>query len=450
MKEYFDVSGKKVILPSCADEKVFGELVSAFAPVNAPSVTAKSGENTFVIGECGKIEPTEGEFAVNVTKNGVCVAGKDYPSAVRGFISFLETLKPTENGGSYRAECGTYFGRPKVGFRCLHLCLFPETDLNDIIKRVKLAALTLYTHVIIEFWGTLEFDCMKELSWAEAYKKEQIRPIIDTANALGLEVIPMFNHLGHAAAASESIGKHVVLDQNPEFEYMFTDYGWEWKIDNPDVIALHKSVRRELIELCGKGGYFHIGCDEAYTVGGDVTRAKACAEYINSVARELKKEGRRVIVWGDMLLSKTRYKVEPPEFYCANSDEEIARIFTETLDKSIVIADWQYDVKKRVWSTTEDLIKAGFDVVCCPWYDRGNIVSAVDTAEKTNAFGVMCTTWHSEKLSYAGTVLTGELCYGGEKEGVLHHRAAELTRKALPANGDYRAAGFIKKFPMIG
>ncbi len=448
--EFFDITGKKILMPENADAKLFSELAAAYVPVGTPMITASLKDNAVIIGNGEKTELGTAEFGINVTKNGVYIAGKDYSSLVRGFFSFSEALKPSDDGKSCLAECGISYGNPRVKFRCLHLCLFPETDLNYIVKRVRTAAILGYTHVVIEFWGTLKFDCMPELGWKNAYTKSQIRPVIKEAQTLGLEVIPMFNHLGHAAGTSESVGKHVVLDQNPKYGYMFSDCGWEWRTELDAVRKLHASVRRELIGLCGEGEYFHVGCDEAYTIGEDKERAKACAEYINSVRDELSHEGRRVIMWGDMLLSRNRHKPAPPEFYCANSTEEVAEVFKNTLDKKILVADWQYDVKERVWSTTEDIMSAGFDVVCCPWYDQGNIRSAVDTALKTGAFGVMHTTWHSEGNAYCGEVLAGELMYGGEKTGsTLRHRAAELGRKALPSNGDYGKSGFYEKFKLI-
>lgn len=448
--EAFDISGKTIHLPQNADEELFAQFTAAYIPVATPGVTADGKEeSTIVIGRAEKADYGAAEYSVNVTRDGVYIAGRNYAAAVRGFFSFLERLSPTDDGLRYLAVCGVYYGKPRIKFRCLHLCLFPETDLSYIIKRVRTAALTLYTHVIIEFWGTLRFDCMPELAWKNAFTKQQLRSVIREAGALGLEVIPMFNHLGHASGTSEHTGKHVVLDQNPRYGYMFSDGGWEWRTELAEVRRLLAEVRRELIQLCGKGSYFHIGCDEAYTVGGDKARAQQCAAYLNSVQAELRNEGRRAIMWGDMLLGREQHTVAPPEHYFANATGEVADTFLQALDREIVIADWQYNVKNRIWSTTRTLVDAGFDVVCCPWFDCDNIRSAVNTALETGAFGVMSTTWNSEGAGYCGEVLTGELTYGGERaDGILRHRAAALTRRALPANGDYLTAGFVQKFPV--
>jgi hypothetical protein len=110
-------------------------------------------------------------------------------------------------------------------------------------KCVRSCAIAKYSHIIFEFWGMLKFDCMKELSWPFAYSKEEIKKIVSEANALGVEIIPMFNHLGHASACREINGKHVVLDQNPQMEYLFESYGWAWNLKRDDVRSLLSKVR---------------------------------------------------------------------------------------------------------------------------------------------------------------------------------------------------------------
>ncbi len=71
------------------------------------------------------------------------------------------------------------------------------------------------------------------------------------ANELGIEIIPMFNHLGHASASRVMHGKHVVLDQNPKLQPLFSEDGWSWNLDNQNTVKLLRNIREELID----GGY---------------------------------------------------------------------------------------------------------------------------------------------------------------------------------------------------
>ena len=143
------------------------------------------------------------DFSISVTTDGLCIAAEDRRGLLNGYMALLRQIQPIclERGSEqFFIPCGEIYGKPAVKKRMVHLCVFPETTLPFITKFVRLCGVLNYTHLVLEFWGTLHFDCLKELSWPQALTKEQIKPIIKEANDMGLEIIPMFNHLGHAAA----------------------------------------------------------------------------------------------------------------------------------------------------------------------------------------------------------------------------------------------------------
>lgn len=331
--------------------------------------------------------------------------------------------------------------------KSVHLCIFPETKLDFLEKCIRTCALCGYTHVILEFWGMLKYDCIEELGWSIAYSKEEIKPIIETARSLGLEIIPMFNHLGHAAQSRGRYGKHVVLDQNPKLDYLFKSHGWEWNIEKDEVLCLLRQIRKELIELCGEGEYFHLGCDEAYVFAAKENSLNILCDYLNSIQEELSEMGRRAIIWGDMFLAKEDFENEK-YFYEANStSSELSREVLKKLDKKIVIADWQYAIKSGVWKSSQMFKKAGFDVLCCPWDKLENAKSAVDCAITENLFGVMHTTWNTLNTGFEAMVYTGLLmkdynCDADDLRRRILFLAAELVRRAMPSHGEYEASGW--------
>jgi hypothetical protein len=290
----------------------------------------------------------------------------------------------------------------------------------------------------------LKLDCMAELAWPFAHTKEEIRPLIAEARALGMEIIPMFNHLGHASANREIYGKHVVLDQNPRLEYLFNTHGWEWDFESGEVYDLLAKVRRELIELCGEGSYFHLGCDEAYSLGYGENRAEALCRYLNRIAAELREQGRRTIIWGDMLLLRRDYVSEPQKYSCNMENEEIYRTLIEGLDKDIIIADWQYHLTCDEWKSSTALKEAGFDVICCPWDNQANARSAIVNVRNQNLMGIMHTTWHtlSSGMPYVLRAAIGD--EAAAQYGVAECAGA-LYRKIMRVNGDYEKAGWSKK-----
>lgn len=421
------------------------ELLSNYTYGGSWDILFDSDENCVTMGEYQKADKGDCEYVLNVTDNGVYINGTDYSALIHGFITFLDKIKYDDKNDSFYVECGLISEKPRVDFRCVHLCVFPETKLDFLKKCVRSCGIAKYTHIILEFWGMFKYDCMTELSWPFAFDKETVKEIAAEANAMGIEIIPIFNHLGHASACREVNGKHVVLDQNPKYEYMFESYGWVWDIKREDVRNLLSKVRDELIEVCGKGSYFHLGCDEAYAYGKNADRAESLAEYLNDVSKELKSKGRRSIIWHDMMLSGEDFK--DYNGYVATSDKEVSDVLLKKLDKDILIADWQYSVHNEIWPTTKVLNENGFDVVCCPWSNRQNIDEAIATAEKYGT-GIIQTTWHNLFGGFREMIYAGLVSYGTEYDNIndmYRFYCASAARKAMPAQGEYEKCGWSEK-----
>ena len=433
------------------DAALLGELLSGYTQGTVFSVIADAKENTVVIGETVDDAPMPNgvdEAVMDVTERGIRIAGQNTAAAVRGFITMLDRIEYDRAGDSFRIPCGRVEEAPRMAFRSVHLCLFPETSLRFIQKCIRACGVAKYSHIVLEFWGMLKFDCMPELAWPFAHSKEDIRPLIAEAKALGMEIIPMFNHLGHASASRELYGKHVVLDQNPRMEYLFTMHGWEWDFESEEVYDLLAHVRRELIELCGEGSYFHLGCDEAYSLGYGENRAEALCHYLNRIAAELREQGRRTIIWGDMLLLRRDYVGESQKYSCNMENKEIYRTLIEGLDKDIIIADWQYHLSCDIWKSSTALKEAGFEVICCPWDTQSNARSAIVNVQKQELMGIMHTTWHTLSKGFPIMLYSGRAAYSGEtevKSKEVRFSAAEVARRVLPAHGVYEDAGWSEK-----
>ena len=430
-------------MPQIADNSVIEELLQNYTYGTKWNVIYNL-DNCITIGNYKKANRENAEYVINVTDDGVYISGCDYSSTMRGFLTFLGKIQYFSNGGYFYIENCCITENPLIDFRCVHLCIFPETKLDFLKKCVRSCAIAKFSHIIFEFWGMLKFDCMKELSWPFAYSKEEIKKIVSEANTLGVEIIPMFNHLGHASACREINGKHVILDQNPRYEYMFKSYGWIWNFERDDVYKLLSKVRDELIEVCGKGNYFHIGFDEAYSIGNDEGAALKMAEYLNRISNDLKSKGRRAIIWHDMLLSKNEFKG-----YVSNSNKETSDIVMKNIDKNIIIADWQYSCHNENWRTSQKFKENSFNVVCCPYDDMQNINEAVDTVTSNNLYGIIHTTWHTLFRSFSTMIYAGEISYGANKKildnSMLRFYSASIARKALPAHSEYEKCGWSEK-----
>jgi len=340
--------------------------------------------------------------------------------------------------------------------RSAHLCIFPETKPEYLRKCIRSCCMAKYTHIVLEFWGMIKLDCLKELSWPFALEKALVKELVAEANAMGVEIIPMFNHLGHASGCRIIHGKHVVLDQNPNLEYMFKNYGWEWNYCEKEVYDLLSKVRDELIEVCGDGSYFHIGCDEAYAACFDEEGVKEMTDYINRLCKSLMSKGRQAIMWGDMLLCPDDMD-KLDGIYYSNSKKYVADYLINNLSKEIIIADWQYGATDEVWKTSLYLKEKGFNLLCCPWNSKTNIASAISTANTLGLKGIMETTWHTLITVFPLMVFAGYYSYSygnaesvhplykGElvKDGFSSH-SAYVLRKVNPSGGEYLNSGWAE------
>jgi len=415
--------------------------------------------HTISAGGVTAVCPDEFEHAISVTTAGFGAAAKEYKGLIHAFCTLLQIIQPeridNEDFKKFHMSCCDVFDKPSMAFRCFHISFLPGM-FTTVQQTIRMCGLMKYSHILIEFFGTMEFDCLKELSYKGAYKKDQIRPLIEEAQALGLELVPMFNHLGHAASADNSTGVHVVLNQAPHMAALFEPDGWTFCLSNPQTKALLKSIRRELIELCGDGKFFHMGGDEAHSLGTcDVCRKtppeKLYADYVNEVAEEMKAEGRRVIIWGETMLEHDRWRYHTDSFghkyEASEGTPPTAYKALDMLDKSVIINDWQYEIWDDNVITSEYLKQKGFDVITASATEVKNTDALCKAVRKHGYFGHMQTVWSKKFLpilitrggtsSWSENIDAIDKLERGEHNFVrqymlMGHRSGDLLRKVLP------------------
>lgn len=433
------------------DKPIIREFWQNFTHRSSTLELSPSDQLIFAIGDTEPLPLDGAAYSMRIDENGVCVLAESEQDLLHGFMTLLDRLHAIDCDGELAvvADCCQLRERALIGARMVHYCLFPENSLRDLQHFVRFCAALKYTHVVLEFWGTFKYECLDALSWPGAYTKEELRPIIREAQDLGLEVIPMFNHWGHASASREMQGKHVVLDQDPTLQTYFSEDGWCWSIQSPRVRDLLHRVRAELIDLCGKGSYFHLGCDEARNFELNRENMDLLCEYINGIAEELKELGRRAIVWGDMFLYRHPHYNPKNRYTCNAPSPEVESYLLDHLSRDLIIADWQYHSPEFPIETSSVFQNAGFTCFLCPW-DEGipQMQAAVKTVKEQALNGIMHTTWHtlSGKMSFVTMAAIGGFEsldeYTRHKGGTI---TAGLWRRVMPSNGSYEDAGWAKK-----
>ena len=422
------------------------------------SVSKELSENSFCLEvngtPCQPELANKSTYALTVDAKGVAAVAVDAVALKQAWFSMLQMLEPqtgTRQIEGFQLRHVAIQDYPLLKFRSAHLCVFPETTLSFLEKSINLLAMHKFTHVVIEFWGMLKFEALPELSWPQAYSKEEIKPLLQRVRDLGMEPIPMLNHWGHASGSRVIIGRHVVLDQNPLLAPLFEPDGWTWCLTNNETRKLLADIRKELIELFGNVKYFHLGCDEAYSHATCVSckkhdPAKLLAEYLNSVNDDLKEQGIRPFIWGDALLDSTKW-----DGYIATSNSQQKTHETlELLSRDFIIADWQYYLKdKKQTATVKHFAEKGFEVVTAPWHDLENIEALGEMAIEQNTFGMMLTTWHTLPMKMNIITRAGSIMWGGEEAGkdnplYQYNRTsiAAFLRKIRRGTIDYLDAGW--------
>ena len=447
----FVISEKvKAIAHNCLNKDVIKEFWHNFTFRKSSLEIAECDEFIFSVGSTQKLPLDGSEYSINVDENGICVCAENEKALLSGIMTLLDRFTAVDRDDSMKVEvrCCRISDSAIVKNRMVHFCIFPETELWEIKRFVRFCGALKFTHIVLEFWGMLRYDCMKELSWPHAFAKEDIRPIIREANDLGLRVIPMFNHWGHASAGRVMHGKHVVLDQNPALQTYFSEDGWCWDIRKPKVRELLRRIRHELIELCGDGEYFHIGCDEAYNFEFTKENMDFLCDFINEINDDVQTVGRRAIAWGDMFLYKHEYYSRRNVYCCNAPTPEVEDYMLSHLDKKVIIADWQYDSVEAPVETASAFVKAGFDCLLCPW-DRGRaqLNAPLDTVKDQALFGYLHTTWHTltKGMPYVlAAALSGFESMGEWATSPVCTKTAALLRKVMPSEGNYERSGWSK------
>ena len=430
----------------CLNKDIIKNFWHSFTFNSSTLTISESNEFIFSVGNAKPLSLDGCDYSINIESDGICICADNEKDLIRGFMTLIDRFGAIDRNEALVIEldCCQIKDKPIIQNRMVHFCVFPETEIWELQRFIRFCGALKYTHIVLEFWGMLQHDCMRELSWSHAFTKDQIKPIIQEASDLGLEIIPMFNHWGHASAGRVMHGKHVVLDQNPTLQTYFSEDGWCWDIRKPKVRTLMRKIRTELIELCGNSGYFHIGCDEAYHFEFTKENMDFICDYINEICEQMRSQNRRVIVWGDMFLYRHSHYNPKNRSTCNAPTPETEQYMLKNLCRDIVIADWQYDAVQAPVETASVFAQAGFDCLLCPW-DRGKAqMSAVfSTVKDQSLMGFLHTTWHT--LSGGMPYVTRAAIKGFENVDISATTyTAALLRKVMPIGGDYTKAGWSK------
>ena len=196
-------------------------------------------------------------------------------------------------------------------------------------KWLAIIAANGYDTVLWEIEDAVRWDTCPEVAAEEAFTKAEFKSILDFSSELGLNNIPLLQTLAHNAYVL-NLEKYHHLADHPGFIELYCPL-------NPDVHDFLNTWILEHVELFGDPTHFHLGCDEAWALGGQYCDGK-CPEYMKDhsiselftqhllkLTEPLIAQGITPIIWADMLLKHNE--------------------ILDMIPKEITLFDWMYETQ---------------------------------------------------------------------------------------------------------
>jgi hypothetical protein len=374
--------------------------------------------------------PKDGYRFACAADTGLTIGAADEGGLLNALKTLRQVAEPergTEKLSAYFLPEMTVEDAPAMAFRGMHICWFPENDAAFIERSIRMAAYYKFNYVVLEPWAVFDYTSHPEFVWAEKkVKAKEFRRLARLAREQGLTLIPQLNLFGHASGSRHISGKHAVLDFRPELQPLFEPDGWTWCLSNPATRKILTELSLELYEAFDRPPYFHIGCDEAYSMATCLTCRRAdyaalLKDHLLHFRSVFGERGAKVMMWHDMLLvsGDPRWKG-----YVATGSAKIGtEALLDALPRDIVICDWQYDSAPKgsavPWPTMQYFQEKGFPVLACPWKNTEGIRSQGRFVREKGLAGLLCTTWnymHSQDM-YRMLTVGAQAAWGTEGTG---------------------------------
>ncbi|MBN1437095.1 MAG: family 20 glycosylhydrolase [Sedimentisphaerales bacterium] len=370
-----------------------------------------------------------------------------------------------------------------IGFHIdMNVAQFTRAYLERWLKEIAKRG---YDTIIWEIENNVKWDTCPECVSPDAFTKAEFQEILGLCRELKLEPIPLLQTIGHC----EYVLKHDKYKHMAEVADRIDQYCPR----NPNVVPfLHKWID-EYLELFGDVKYFHIGADEAWTLG----HCDACSLYarkhslsdlyidhINAVSSRFKATNITPIIWADMVL---------------HHNEAL-----DKLSRDIMLFDWMYDIHRgdgqvKIWGrgkhsvdelskeeldkfgkhlfphgdepgrdpetfyTADYLADHGFKVVMCPssasagdsiftprhWFHVVNTFDSFHKGESDHLAGAVLTSWtvrlHPWELQTSAIDIPGFLAANPDANIQDFQKSYSKDRFGLDDNSIWEACGLLSK-----
>ncbi|MDY4581567.1 MAG: hypothetical protein SPD81_01755 [Candidatus Faecousia sp.] len=304
---------------------------------------------------------------------------------------------------------------PDVHFRGVHMEFFRPNDgtekdsttMEDVRRRLIVAALSNYNYTFLQFWGMFPFRNQPGASWPEAYTWDEIQALIDfIIEDLHMTPCPTQNLVSHAAWSRLVSRQHVMLDQHPERADLYIQGGWCFTTERPQTKAFLMSIMDDLIEIFHTPPFFHVSADKCFGFGSEeedrvIPSDILFIKHLCFLHDYLSKKGVRMVMWTDMLYSSMDTMLWKCDPTAANY-----------LPKDILMNIWTHNDPGDYWADIDFFESKGFQTIYAPFFNKAGAGSMVKLCKQHGSLGIMQTTWHRPELALPTIVYTGGIEWG--------------------------------------
>ena len=286
---------------------------------------------------------TDEGYILLIDKNGISIEALTSKGLFYGAMSLIQLLeKANDNTLPY--------------FKIIDYPDMKVRAVSDDISRGQVSTLDNFKKIIVHMSrykmnvympyieDMLQFDAYPTIGVSRgALTKEEVSELVDFAGKHFVEIIPIFQTLGHYEN---------ILSQDEFLKYAEFPGAASLNVSNDSIYVFLETMMKEVFELFPTK-FFHMGADESYDVGlgysnklvDETNIATVHANHYKKIYNIAQKYGKTVLMYGDIIL-------QHPEIL-------------SQIPKDIIVVDWHYRADKN-YTSTKIFKESGFEYYVSP------------------------------------------------------------------------------------
>lgn len=391
-------------------EKAVRKLASNYLFIGKPST--EYGKK-FLTERKGKLNPamkTEGYF-LDVDVNGIVIIAESEKGMMYGAMSLIQLLEREKRSLIVRGVSIHDFPSQKIRGITDDISRGQISTMENFKKIIRFCArykMNVYSPYIEDMF---RFSKHPDIGRGRgALTANECRELDTYAKKYFVEVIPIFETLGHW----ENILILPTYERYGEFPGAHTV-----NVSEEKVYALLDEMIGEIASSFSSP-YFNIAADESWDVGLGVNKervkksslATVHAEHYKRIFESVKKHGKKVMMYGDIILDHTE--------------------ILSMIPKDVLMVDWHYGASFD-YSSPEIFKNAGFPYVVSPavWNFSGPFPNYINTflniqhlnndGYRNGSEGILCSNWNDyggealREFNYYGYAWTAECAWNPDR-----------------------------------